>query len=158
MSMDKASFIAEFNAGRSAWDALLASLDAAHAELSNAEGALSIKDLIAHVTWYEREMVELIESHTLAGSELWARLTNERNALIYEQNRMRLAAEVVAEAREVGARLRADIDGLMEEDLCHAERFSNMPHDWLPWQVIAGNTYDHYPAHIASIQKRLAKA
>jgi hypothetical protein len=156
--MDKASFIAEFEAGRSAWDALLASLGATHAELPNAEGKLSVKDLIAHVTWYEREMIGLIESRALAGSELWARPTNERNALIYEQNRMRPAAEIVTEAREAGARLRAAIAGLMEEDLCLAQRFANMPHDWLPWQVIAGNTYDHYPAHIASIQRRLANA
>src|SRR5512138_3325239 len=116
MSMDKASFSAEFNAGRSAWDALLGGLDAALAELPNAEAPLSIKDVIAHVTWYEREMVGLIEGRALAGSELWAKPTNERNALIYEQNRMRPAVEILAEAREVGERLRVNIANLVEED------------------------------------------
>ena len=157
MSMDKSAFVVEFKTGRAAWDALLAQLDPARAETPDVEGSLSAKDVIAHVTWYEREMIGLIEARRLAGSELWSLSTNERNAIIFEQNRVRQAQEILAEARDMGTRLIAAIDGLTDDDICQADHFANMPHDWLPWQVIAGNTFDHYPAHIASIRARLAR-
>ena len=156
MSMDKTQFVSDFKAGRAVWNALLDRLDLTQAEFPAAEGALSVKDLIAHVTWYEREMVGLLTSHTLAGSELWSLSTNARNAVIFEQNRARPAADVLSEARSIGQQLTAAIDNLSEEEVCHADHFANMPHDWLPWQVIAGNTYDHYPAHIASIRAKLS--
>lgn len=155
--MDKSSFTLDFNAGRAAWDALLAQLDPAQAETPDAEGSLSVKDLIAHVTWYEREMIGLIEARRLAGSNLWSLSTNERNAVIFEQNHARQAQDILAEARDVGTRLIAAIDGLTDDDICRADHFAHMPQDWLPWQVIAGNTYDHYPAHIASIRARLTR-
>jgi hypothetical protein len=101
-------------------------------------------------------MIGLIEARRLAGSELWSLSTNERNAIIFEQNCARQAQEILAEARDVGTRLIAAIDGLSDDDICSSDHFADMPHDWLPWQVIAGNTYDHYPAHIASMRARLA--
>jgi DinB family protein len=155
--MDKTSFTLDFKTGRAAWDALLAQLDPAQAETPDVEGSLSAKDVIAHVTWYEREMIGLIEARRLAGSDLWSLSTNARNASIFEQNRARPASDVLAEAHEVGRRLLDAIECLTEDDICRADRFANMPHDWLPWQVIAGNTYDHYPAHIASIKARVAR-
>jgi hypothetical protein len=157
MSMDKSAFVVEFKTGRAAWDSLLADLAPAQEETPGVEGDLSVKDLIAHVTWYEREMIGLIETRLLAGSDLWSLSVNARNAGIFEQNRARPASDVLAEAHEVGRRLLDAIEGLTEDDICRADRFANMPHDWLPWQVIAGNTYDHYPAHIASIRARLAR-
>src|SRR5438093_285996 len=97
--MDKTSFTLDFKTARAAWDALLARLDPAQAETPDVEGSLSVKDLIAHVTWYEREMIGLIEARRLAGSDLWSLSTNERNAIIFEQNRARQAQEILAEAR-----------------------------------------------------------
>jgi hypothetical protein len=32
-----------------------------------------------------------------------------------------------------------------------------MPEDWEPWQVIAGNTYEHYQEHIPDIRDWLAE-
>ncbi|HZD36808.1 MAG TPA: hypothetical protein VE130_16505, partial [Nitrososphaeraceae archaeon] len=39
------------------------------------------------------------------------------------------------------------IQRLSDEDMNDPGRFENMPQDWIPWDLIAGNTYQHYEDH-----------
>jgi hypothetical protein len=45
------------------------------------------------------------------------------------------------------------LEELADDDLLHASHFREMPSDWIPWQVIASNTFEHYPVHTADICK-----
>ncbi|MDE0217922.1 MAG: hypothetical protein OXJ90_01530 [Spirochaetaceae bacterium] len=47
-----------------------------------AGGCWSGKDIVAHVIWYEREMVGVLKSRVLAGSDLWALPVDERNSAV----------------------------------------------------------------------------
>ena len=46
-----------------------------------------MKDILSHITWFEREMVDMLQTRTLKGSKLWELPQDERNRIIYEQNR-----------------------------------------------------------------------
>ena len=50
---------------------MLAEVDSERMLEPGLPGGWSLKDVIAHVNWYEQEMVVLLETQELAGSELW---------------------------------------------------------------------------------------
>jgi hypothetical protein len=121
-----------------------------------AEG-MSLKDIIAHIAWYDLEMVHVASERALAGSEWWEQPLDERNATIYAANRDRSLADVQEEAQQAHAALLAALEALEDADLNDARRFRDMPVDWLPWQVIASNTFEHYSGHAADLETWLAR-
>ena len=152
--MDKIStkddFMRSIRSGRRAWQACWEHLDEAQLTQPGSLGTWSIKDMIAHVTWHERQMCMMIkEMDLLAGSDLWNLPLDERNAAIYAMNKDRPLAEVLKEVREAIVELLALLEPLSEEDLHEASHFAHMPAEWKPWSVMAGNTYEHYKEHLA---------
>lgn len=158
--MDKATFLATLRRERAAWDALLAvasALGAARLTEPGINGSWSFKDIVAHVTWYEREMVMLLRTHALIGSPLWELPHDQRNTAIFEQLRDQPLDAVLAGAHQIFAELLTLVEGLAEEDLHDASRYRDMPPDWIPWEVLAGNTYTHYPEHTPAIRAWLGQ-
>ena len=155
--MKRAEFLDSLRVERREWDRLLAQFGEARMEQVGVEGEWSLKDLIAHVAWYEREMVELFRARRLAGSDLWRFPHNQRNEAIYQSNRSRPLAEMLAEGREVFSQFLEGFASLTDEDLADPARFADMPPDWVPRDVIAGNSYEHYREHIPVIRAWLAK-
>jgi hypothetical protein len=103
-------------------------------------------------------MVGTLEAMALVGSELWQLPHDEHNVLIYEQNRDRPLEEVLSEAERVHDQLSVAMASLSEDELSDPSHFRDMPSEWMPWQVIAGNTYEHYHQHIPDIRKWLQEA
>ena len=77
--MNNITFISMLEQARSQWEDVLAQLNEQHMVQQGIVGSWSVKDLIAHVSWYEREMVPVIQQHVFTGSEWWERSTDERN-------------------------------------------------------------------------------
>ena len=71
---------------RDRWEELLGMFSLNELEIEGVIEGQSVIDLIWHVTWYEREMVELMRSRKLAGSELWMLGHEERNSAIKKMN------------------------------------------------------------------------
>jgi len=44
------------------------------------------------------------------------------------------------------------LEGLKDAELHDPARFNDMPTDWVPWRIIAGNTYLHYLDRAQDIQ------
>jgi len=149
--MERAAFFASLDAERARWDAALAQVDETRLSQMPAAGTWNIKDLVAHVTWFEREMVNLLRERTLAGSDLWNLPQDERNAAIYAQSCDRPPGEVLEEARRVYAELRELLTSVTNEDLTDPGRFRDMPPAWVPWRVLAENTYEHYRDHLTQL-------
>jgi uncharacterized protein (TIGR03083 family) len=150
--MSATAFVDRIRRARREWDALLAQVDEGRMAQAGACGEWSIKDVVAHITWHEREMIKLLETRTLAGSELWELPLDERNEAIFEENQRRALEEVREEARGVFDVLLRQAETLADEELHDASRFSGMPPDWQPWQVIAENTYEHYEDHSSQVR------
>lgn len=155
--MNKSEWLTTLQTERAQWEALLAEVGEARMTRPGVAGEWSVKDIVAHVTWFEREMVGVLQARTLVGSDLWSLPHDQRNAAIYEQNRDRALSGVLAEARVVFDQLRAGMQSLAEEDLHDPLRFAEMPADWVPWQVIAGNSYEHYRQHTPGIRDWMAR-
>jgi hypothetical protein len=142
---------------RAEYERLLAEVDEEQMLEPGLPGAWSVKDVIAHVNWYEQEMVVLLETRVFAGSELWELPADDRNIPIHEQNKDLPLGEVLLESNRVFERLWELVGQLTDEDLMQASHFDEMPGDWEPWQVIASNTYEHYQEHNLDIRAWLAE-
>jgi len=150
--MNKSEFLENLRREHDAWETQLSRVDSDQMTQPGVVGDWSVKDLVAHVTWSEREMLDVLETMTLVGSELWQLSNDERNAIVYEQNRHRPLDEVLLEERDVYQRLLDLIRGLNDQDLNDPHSFKDMPDDWIPWMVLRGNTYKHYHEHSQNLQ------
>lgn len=150
--MDKATFLETLHTARAEWEALLAEVGEARMLEPGATGEWTVKDVIAHVMWCEREMVGVCEAHALVGSDLWNLTNEESNAIVVARYRETPLQDVLVEERQVYDRLLAALQTLSDEDLNDARRFRDMPVEWVPWQLIAGNASQHYGDHMPPIR------
>lgn len=155
--MKKTTFINTLKETRAEWEALLAQVDEDQMLQPGAAGKWSVKDIIAHVTWGEREIVPVMRTHALIGSDLWNLSDDERNEVVYQQNRNRPLHEIIHQEQQAYADLLEAAQALSDEDLNVPHRFKNMPQEWMPWQIFAGNTFKHYQDHMPSIRAWLAR-
>lgn len=138
------------------WEALQKSLAGIPVEKMTAPisaGEWSVKDIIAHITWYEREMIGVVGQRALVGSDLWNLPLDERNRAVYEQIKDITTAQVLAEAAEVHDKLMGLLQGLSDEELNQPPLFNDMPPQWIPGDLIASNTYEHYREHLKTIRR-----
>ena len=155
--MDQATLLKTLTETRAAWEALLAQIDEEQMFQPGAAGKWSVKDVIAHVTWGESEIAPVLRTHVLAGSDLWNLSDDERNEITYQQNKDRALHDIVNEERQAYTALLKAVQTLSDEDLNDPHRFKNMPQEWRPWQLIAGNSFKHYGDHMPSLREWLAK-
>jgi hypothetical protein len=136
---------------REAWEALLSEVGEERMTLPGANGEWAVKDVIVHIMWGEREMVGVIQARALVGSELWELTDDERNPIIVAPYRDVPLKDVQAEEQQVYGQFLAVVEQLSDEDLNDASHFRLMPPTWLPWQVLAGDSFKHYYDHIEPI-------
>jgi hypothetical protein len=150
--MDKITFLQRLTETRAEWEEMLAQMDEERMLQPGAAGKWSVKDVIAHVMWGEREMVPIMRTHVVAGSELWDLEDDERNEIWYQRHRQRPLQEIRSEEQHTYAELLAAAQTLSDEDLTDPERFQQMPPEWVPWELFAGNSFEHYQDHLPSLR------
>ena len=150
--MDKREFIDRVKSERELWNELLSQVPDDQMLTPGVEGDWSVKDVLAHVMWYEREMIGVLKARALVGSDLWALPLDERNAAVHGEVSGMSLEEVRAEAACVFPTLVEQLELLPEEALHDAAHFADMPAEWAPSVVIGSNTFSHYPQHTESIR------
>ena len=142
---------------RAEWDTILGMVDPRWMEEPGVGGNWTVKDVVAHINWSEREMVNLLETRSLTtGSPHWYKPQDDRNQAVYDENKDRPLNEVLAEEQSVYQRLVQLIEGLDEADLHDPSRLG-MPPDWKPWQILGGSTFKHYQEHASDIRAWLQR-
>ena len=134
-------------------DLLLARLNVDQMNQPGAVGAWSVKDVIAHIAFWERYEANILraiargETPVLGAEDL----TETRNASVVAQYYLRPLSAVIAEWHAAREELVDLIEELSEEDLNDPERFA-----WNGGRTlldrIAGNSYDHEQEHIEQIR------
>jgi hypothetical protein len=144
---------------RARWAALLAAVGPERLDMPGVEGAWSVKQIVAHLSWYEHVIVEGAQQLTRTGSYvregLRALSMDERNAILADQSRARPVREVLAESERVFAQLLAVI-AACPDDILNDPRRLGLPDDVVPWTLVANNSYAHYREHAQAIRAWLA--
>ena len=154
----KSELLDRITAERARLDALLEPLSGEQLARPGVEGDLSIKDLMAHIAWWERRMLTVLEfaargerAPSLAREDEGDTWLDRVNAEVFARSQGRSLDEVRAEYRQSFEETIAAIQGYSEAELFDPEGLGRtIGHPAL--DVIAGNTYGHYEEHISSIR------
>ena len=157
--MDRTTFINSLIDTRAQWDALIAQIDEQWMLEPDVEGKWSVKDIIAHILWNELEMIPLIQTRSLVGSDLWQLPQDDRNEAVYQLYRDAPLSDILTQEREAYNQLLKEARTLAYEELNDPHRFKDMPdtEGWIPWRIIAGCSFTHYPDHMESIKAWLLR-
>ena len=137
------------------WMQLLESAPSDRMDEPGVAGSWSLKDIIAHITWHEEQMIEVMKTRALVGSEWWQLPTHERNARIYDEYKSAPLSDILDHAIAMHEQLIHWISTLEDADLNEPNRFEEMPEDWLFGEILAQNTYLHYGDHAATVARWL---
>jgi hypothetical protein len=149
--MTKTEFLLNLQNGRRLWQQTWKGIDLFGTSRPRTPGDMSLRDILYHVAWYEREMVEMIQLRSLVGSPWWTLPVDERNIHIKTEGEAYSLLQSWRLEQEMYNELMIQVQTLRDEELEDARFFQEMPPDWKPWEVIASNTYEHYGEHFSDI-------
>jgi uncharacterized protein (TIGR03083 family) len=156
-TIEKALLLTKIQDGYTQFAALLAPLSEAQMTTPSVNGPWSVKDNLAHLTVWQNYLLDQIQGilTNQKPPDFMPGLSTEDeiNERVYNENKDRPLADVVAAFRASYQLVLAAVQSLSEEAL-------NAPSPWstagnLIWPFIAGNTYDHYEEHGGIIQRWL---
>ena len=128
-------------------EALLNSLSEEQMLRPNVVGTWSVKDVLAHLTWWEQAMIsEIVHGVELdpgLNGEPWS--TERANELMVEAKRGTPLAEVLAAFHDSYQQVLPMVEHLSEEDLASEELYTHL----------ANNTGNHYAEHRQMIEAGL---
>lgn len=156
--MTKRELLALMQATRQELEDLLAQLDPVAMSQPGVTGDWSVKDMLAHIAWYQAEEAEFFGETGVAASPLWATPQDARNELLLAQNRERTLDEILTEFRTAFGRFLSIVEGLSDAELNQPGCFPDTSADRLPWQAIAVHSYEHDREHIAMIRDWMEKS
>jgi len=126
----------------------------------------SVKDTIGHVAYYERWLQDWLEAaargQLIVASHRDVLDVDQRNALIWAENKDRSLREILDESRSVFDRLLQLVKLLPEADLLDPYRYDRyvIPF-WSQsqpvWKCIEGDSYEHYREHTSNIRRWLER-
>jgi uncharacterized protein (TIGR03083 family) len=161
-TITKAGLLHELRAARAEWDALMAEVGPARMTQPGVAGDWSVKDVIAHLTSYERWFVQASEAHfrgempPLDGTE--GMDFEQRNQFRHQQTRDQSLEQIQAESRQVFDRLIEVVQAHSEAFLTQPQQFEGAPGPLLVWKLLEGDGYEHYRDHMRSIRAWLAQS
>ncbi len=157
----KQELIETLGTQRGIWEALLRQVGPNRMELRGVTGEWSVKDIVAHVTAWERRPVaslKAVQTRTWPQPPEWPINLDEDaiNAWIFAANRGRQVQDVLNESRQVFDQLVQAVELVTEQDLTAMGRF-----EWLQGNSliasIGGNSFEHYQVHGEAIRAWLAQ-
>jgi hypothetical protein len=158
-TVNKGEILDQVQQSYAAFEAGLAALDAGQMTAPKLPGGWSVKDTLAHLSvWHLRalDIIEPVEPARVPGvppSGIDDKTIDEFNAQFYTAHKDQPLPEALAAFRESYHQLLASAQRLADADLV-----KSLADGTLFWQVVAANTYWHYPEHLEAIQAVFTKA
>ncbi len=151
--MNKTELLANIRSGRAHFEKALAHFGDDQWLAPNLHGGWSIKDLIAHIGFWEQHTTQRFSALLRGVNPPDESLTlDELNARVYAQNRHKPLAEVRLEEQAAYERLLLLVENALADDLFDPQRFAWM--EGRPFvEEIVNNTYGHYEEHQADWQR-----
>ncbi|MBI5035526.1 MAG: ClbS/DfsB family four-helix bundle protein [Chloroflexi bacterium] len=162
--MTKSKLIEEMETARAEWEKVLDLVGEAQMTLAVLHGNWTVKDTIGHVAYYERWLQSWLEAaargQVTVASHRDVLDVDQRNALIWVENKDRTLKEILEESRVVFDRLVQLVKILPEADLLDPYVVARYVTPFWGkaqplWQCIAGDSYEHYREHTENIQRWL---
>lgn len=157
LAMVKEEFIQLVEIERAKFDAVVEKLRENNDFLTPVNDNWLVKDVIAHIVWYEREIITLINSRSMTNNaDIWNNPVEVRNRLVYDMIKDLRPQQVIDEYHQTGKELIKLLKEMDPQMYTDSSLYEAMPSDWSPHVVIRGNTYTHYPDHHLQLANKFA--
>jgi len=165
-NMDRSQLLTVLKTERARLEKCLAAVGLSRMDIAGVSGSYSTKDILAHLEAYDRALITWL-NESRAGRVYIDNILDRpdldvRNAVVYEANRDRSAADVVFTFFHTLDELEALIESLTDEELTNAEltAWFVVPR-WQRgqelWKCIANDSYEHMQQHLPDIERWLAE-
>jgi uncharacterized protein (TIGR03083 family) len=140
----KAQIIDQIRRSRQQFEEALARIDSARMTEPGVNGDWSVKDVLAHIAWWEQHLLRRLRS---GRDDLYVEgvdgrsATDRANAEVFAANRERPLAEVRAEFDASYREVLETIEGMSDDELASDEVYED----------IGADTFRHYPEHTAML-------
>lgn len=146
-------------------ESAIAALDEAAIIQPGAQEELSVKDIIGHIAWWERYAGDVLHAAARGEPLPWTQqpgedpdaATDRVNAEVFAANRDRPLQEVLSELHAAHQHLLEEVSNLGEEQIFEPRKLF-AGHDAPALGLIAANTFDHYPEHVAAMRAIAARS
>jgi uncharacterized protein (TIGR03083 family) len=145
--------IATIRRDRDRFDAALARVPAGRLEEPSLPGGWSVKDVLAHIAWADRENAGVARARALIGSALWKLSDDERNEIVVRESRSRPLDVILADYRRSFVEYITAMAAMSDDELNDADRVDGLGErilGWRPWRVLYDP--DHYRDHRQAIE------
>lgn len=158
-SITKQATIEQVEQSYAAFEAVLDALDAAQMTARALPGGWSVKDALAHLSVWHRRALDIIDPvepprvPAIPPSGIEDAQTDAFNARFYAEHQRLPLPEALAGFRESYRQLLECVQRMSEADLNRL-----LDSETRVWEIVAGNTYDHYPEHLEAMQAAFPSA
>ena len=115
--MDKNKLIIKIKEDRSKLDELFKKIMDKQQENEVILNNWSLKDVIAHLSYYENEVLILLQNKTLIDHKFWNTSINERNKMIYNFTNSKSLETIINDANTIFNKIIAIIENMTENEL-----------------------------------------
>ncbi len=132
---------------RKHWDFTIDSIFAKQQENGPISQKWYLKDVIAHITWYEKELLDVLEKKSMAESEFWNMGIEERNDMIFNNTQNQTLNDLLIESKKTFDDLVGKIQTISDEDLNSDTYIKRKEGARITHDFIGGITFWHYEDH-----------
>jgi hypothetical protein len=154
----KPELIQAINTSRHEWDTLIAQIP--HPRLSEgmAVGVWSIKDVIAHITEYDRWLALGLALRLQKPPQIWLDdlSLDEFNAALHQQIADLDPDDILLDSKRVFQDLINEVEAHSEAYLFGTHHVEGVAYDVIPYQILKSESYGHYHDHIPAIRAWLS--
>lgn len=162
--MNRSEFLDVLRSERARLERLIDAVGIDRLDITGVSGFYSTKDIIAHLTAYEQALVRWLRE-AKAGRVYIDEVLDQpdldaRNAVVYEANEDRNAADVIQRFARTFDELEECVSLLTDEELTNAELTAwfvvpRWQRKQTLWKCIANDSYEHHQQHIPDIERWL---
>jgi hypothetical protein len=152
--MDRSELLSRVLSARERLEAALAKVNWSSMNDTDLYGAWSVKDMLAHIGWWEKRAAYVIDAVThdhIPEDALNGGSINDLNARIYQEYHQLPLADVRRFEQEAFTALLSLTETLSEDELLNPQRYT-----WTEGLPLASriiwNTYEHYDEHLTELQ------
>jgi hypothetical protein len=154
----KSELLQAIRTARNEWDSLIAQIPPHRLSELLLSGTWSVKDVIGHVTEYDRWLALGLAMRLQKPPQIWLDelSLDEFNAQLHQQIADRNPDELILDSKRVFQDLISEVEAASEAYLFGVQRVEGVPYDVIPWRLLKSESYGHYHDHIPAIRAWLS--